>query len=187
MKTVLQALLRAQNDILDPVKNKSNPAFKSKYADLGAVLDACKEPLAKHGLLLVQTIEMTELRPVLLTRIYHAESGECIESRYPLPSEGTPQQLGSAISYSKRYSIMAMLAMQSEDDDGNAASAKPDPSSQVPLNDALLQTAQKKLSEAKTVAEIERVLKLTESLPAAQKEIIQTAAASARGRIGNKI
>lgn len=174
-----QAILRAQAKIQDPVKNKTNPAFKSKYADLGAVLDAVKEPLAAEGLLLMQMIQGALLR----TAIICTKTGQSVSSEYPLPTEGTPQQFGSAISYAKRYSIMAMLCLQSDDDDGQAASEGG--AQKTNTSSALLTNALDKLAKAKTAGEVTRIVGLTVSLagtPAAEQ--IKQAADAAMKRIG---
>lgn len=128
MKNVLQALKRAQARIEDPKKSKSNPAFKgAKYVDLNSVLAVIAEPLDSEGLVVTQTIEASptgadKYAHYLRTTLWHAESGESIQSDFPLPDSVTAQALGSAITYARRYSLMAMFVLGAEDDDGNAAS-----------------------------------------------------------------
>lgn len=128
MQNVLQALKRAQAKIEDPKKAKVNPHFKSKYVDLNAVLAAIGQACDEEGLVVTQTIDMLAGAPgkpdtnFLVTTLYHAESAEYIKSAFPLPADATPQQLGSAITYARRYSLMAMFCLGAEDDDGNAAS-----------------------------------------------------------------
>jgi hypothetical protein len=122
MKNVLQALLRASRKIEDPKKSKVNPAFKSKYVDLNSVLAAIGQALDEEGLVIVQTLEGVAGQEFLVTRLYHAESGEHLESSHPLPTGGTPQAFGSAMSYARRYSLMAMFNLgTADDDDGQAA------------------------------------------------------------------
>jgi len=120
------ALAKAQAVIEGAVKDRANPAFRSKYADLAAVWDAIREPLTKNGLSLVQMPDMVDGQPVLVTRLLH-ESGEWLEGTYPLnPVKTDPQGYGSAITYARRYAAMAVCGVCPEDDDGNAASGKSD-------------------------------------------------------------
>jgi len=119
------ALAKAQAVIEGATKGKVNPAFRSKYADLAAVWDAIREPLTANGLSLVQMPDMAEGDPVLVTRLLHS-SGEWLEGTYPLrPVKEDPQGYGSSISYARRYAAMAVCGVCPEDDDGNAASARP--------------------------------------------------------------
>lgn len=120
------ALAKAQAVIEGAIKDRANPAFRSKYADLSAVWDAIREPLTKNGLSLVQMPDIFEGEPVLVTRLLH-ESGEWLEGTYPLrPVKEDPQGYGSAITYARRYAAMAVCGVCPEDDDGNAASGKSD-------------------------------------------------------------
>lgn len=118
IKNLVTALLAAQAEIQQPKKNSVNPHFKSKFADLGECFDCVREPLRKHGLIVSQLVD----GHFLTTMLMHS-SGQYIASQHPLPAEGTPQQLGSAITYARRYALCAMLGLVAEvDDDANAAS-----------------------------------------------------------------
>jgi len=120
------ALSKAQAEIEGAVKDKANPAFRSRYADLGNVWDAIRIPLTKNGLSVVQMPSMQEGNgePLLITRLMHS-SGQWLEGSYPLrPSKADPQGYGSAITYARRYALMAVLGVAPEDDDGNAASGR---------------------------------------------------------------
>lgn len=132
MDNQLTALLTALNKVqgeLKPVeKSKSNPHFRSKYATLEDILEVAIPLLSKHGLVLIQSLAGTETSPTLETIIAHV-SGQNIKSTAPLfCKELTSQGLGSAITYMRRYSLMAILGISTtdEDDDGNRAS-KPVP------------------------------------------------------------
>jgi hypothetical protein len=97
---------------------KQSRADRYKYADLSTVLDAVREPLLANGLVVSQTFSELEL----VTTLWHV-SGESIESRMTLPSVETrglnaAQAMGSAISYARRYSLLALLNLAAEDDDG---------------------------------------------------------------------
>lgn len=121
--TFASAFIKLQAAIKPAIKDASNPAFKSKYADLGAVWDAVREPLTQHGFAIIQPTNFDERDMWLETIILH-ESGEKITGRYPLrPVKQDPQGYGSAITYAKRYALCAMLGVVADiDDDGNAAS-----------------------------------------------------------------
>jgi len=111
------ALAQAQGMMGNAVMNRINPHFKSKYADLAAIFDASRKPLSANGLAIVQTIE----NGVLHTRLLHT-SGQWIASEHPLPMSGRPQEIGSALTYARRYSLSALIGIAAdEDDDANAA------------------------------------------------------------------
>lgn len=116
-----EALAKAQGTIKNAVLNKVNPHFRSKYADLAAIFDAVRKPLADNGLIVTQTTEIREGGFVLVTMLAHS-SGQWIRSEYPLPSTGKPQEIGSALTYARRYSLSAIAGIAAdEDDDANAA------------------------------------------------------------------
>jgi hypothetical protein len=122
------ALSKAQGEIDGATKGKINPAFKSKYADLASVWDAIRAPMAKNGLAVVQAPNVDgEGRVTLCTTLMHS-SGEWLSSCYPVnPTKPDPQGVGSAVTYARRYSLMAMVGVCPEDDDGNAASGRHEP------------------------------------------------------------
>lgn len=121
---IAKALAAAQAEMSNATLNKTNPHFKSRYADLAAIRDAAIPALAKHGLAVTQLPDVTEDGFMLVTRLMH-ESGEWISSTYPLPTDlGKPQQMGSAQTYARRYSLAALVGISAEeDDDANAAEA----------------------------------------------------------------
>jgi hypothetical protein len=117
------ALAAAQGEMSNATLNRQNPHFRSKYADLAAVREATIPVLSKHGLALAQCTSFDgDGTFLLVTRLLHS-SGQWMESVYPLPMmPDKPQIMGSAISYSKRYSWTGMCGIASEeDDDGNHA------------------------------------------------------------------
>lgn len=116
------ALAKAQAEIQNAVLNKTNPHFKSRYADLAAVREAVTPALTKHGLSVVQMTGTDDSRMVVYTRLLHS-SGQWVQSAYPIISDTSkPQAMGSALTYARRYSLAAMCGIASEeDDDGNAA------------------------------------------------------------------
>jgi hypothetical protein len=110
------ALAKAQAAMKPAVINKVNPHFKNKYADLTAVLDAIRKPLAENGLSVTQTTEVGEGAFLLVTTLRHS-TGQWVSSAYPLPLAGKPQELGSALTYARRYSLSAMLCISADEDD----------------------------------------------------------------------
>ena len=118
-----KALVAAQGEFEAVEKSADNPFFKSKYADLPAIVRAASPILAKHGLAVTQMPGLEGDDDVLTTRLIH-ESGEWIESTMRLfLVKQDPQGQGSALTYARRYAYSAMLGIVTEaDDDGNAAS-----------------------------------------------------------------
>lgn len=115
------ALAKAQGVMGNAVMNRINPHFKSKYADMGSVLDAIRPPLSANGLAIVQPMQITESGLVLRTILMHS-SGQYIAAEYPLPTASNQQAMGSALTYARRYSIATLVCNASdEDDDANAA------------------------------------------------------------------
>lgn len=126
------ALAKAQATIKPALKDAANPYFKSKYADLASVYDACRDALAANGLAVIQRATGHGLIVGISTMLLH-ESGQWIEGSISVVLEegATPQHVGSALTYLRRYSLSAMVGVAPEDDDGNAASSRPAP----PAND----------------------------------------------------
>lgn len=124
MKELSAAMALAFAKIEGAVKGKTNPAFRSKYADLAAVVDAIKPALAEHGLWFRQLTHHADGGVCVETVIHHA-SGESLACG-PLfvpASKQDAQGFGSALTYCRRYSLMAAFGVPAEDDDGNAAAA----------------------------------------------------------------
>jgi hypothetical protein len=122
LSNLTKALVKAQSELKNASLNKTNPHFKSRYADLAEIRDTVMPVLSKHGIALVQYTQIGSAGFYLVTRLMH-ESGEMIESRFPLPDNtDKPQQMGSAITYARRYMMAAICGITAEeDDDGNAA------------------------------------------------------------------
>lgn len=116
------ALSAAQGEIEGAVKGKTNPHFKSAYADLASVWEACRAPLSKHKLSIVQPVSASGPQVTVTTILLHA-SGEWISADLTMTAQqSTPQAIGSCITYARRYALAAMVGIAPEDDDGNAAS-----------------------------------------------------------------
>lgn len=118
---LLGAMLSVQRQVAGVPKDSQGN--RSKYASLEAVADALREPCLQAGLVIVQAPgEYIEGTLALTTMIAHAESGEWMRSTLQLPVvKPDPQMAGSAISYSRRYSLMAIFNLPAVDDDGEAA------------------------------------------------------------------
>ena len=111
------ALSKAQGDMQAAIKDCVNPFYKSKYADLGSVWDAARPVLAKNGLCVMQTTEMVGDKIALVTTLAHS-SGQWMKSYLPLnPSKNDSQGVGAAITYSRRFSLSALVGVVCDDDD----------------------------------------------------------------------
>ena len=115
------ALSLAQAMMKAAPKNKINPFYKSKYADLDGVWDACREPLSKNGLSVAQFVTTAGPVVTVSTILLHL-SGESLRSDLSMKAKDeSPQAIGSTITYGRRYGLSAMVGISSEDDDdGNA-------------------------------------------------------------------
>ena len=121
IKAISPALLKAQEQITFASKDAANPHYKSKYADLPAVIDAVKPALNSQGIVFLQSCSPSEDGKLhLTTRLLHS-SGEWIEDTAvcPLPKQD-PQGYGSAVTYLRRYSLAALAGLYQADDDGEA-------------------------------------------------------------------
>ena len=117
-----EAISKAQGAMKKATRDSENPYFKSKYADLGSVLDACRDELAANGLAVIQLPTFREGKVVLEYILLHS-SGEWIGSELEMtPMKMDPQSIGSAITYARRYTLAPIAGVATEDDDGNAAS-----------------------------------------------------------------
>lgn len=126
-KELSTALLKAQGAMGKLLRDSNNPHFNSTYASLAAVLDTVRGPLTDAGLVLYQSATTDEGNVLVHSALIHAETGEAIEEVLSLPvAQRTPQALGSAITYGRRYLAMAMCGLAPDDDDANeAGNAKP--------------------------------------------------------------
>lgn len=101
--------------------------YSYTYAGLPEVMEHVRTPLYTCGLAVMQSVEQTDRGPAVTTRLMHT-SGQWIESDacvVPV-SKGGPQEVGSAITYARRYSLLAFLGLATEDDDGGKAQAAHD-------------------------------------------------------------
>jgi hypothetical protein len=123
-------LLAVQKQLVGVTADKTNPHFKSKYASLEAVIVEAKSALNDHGLIVTQLV----LEEFVHTQIIDSDNGFILlESKYPVISKDhtDPQKFGGGVTYAKRYSLLAILAIPEEDDDGNKSSQKKENPPQV--------------------------------------------------------
>ncbi len=122
------ALAKAQGAIKGAIKDTANPFFKSKYADLSSVWDACRDQLAANGLAVIQTPCQSDSGGIGIETMLAHSSGQWVSSQYSMPvAKLDAQGVGSAITYARRYALAAMVGVAPEDDDGNSATGKPAP------------------------------------------------------------
>jgi len=123
MEKIAPAFIKAKKEFGPALKDRTNPAFKSKYADLGACLDAVDDALLNNGIAVMQETFMDE-KGVTVETVFIHESGETLRGgKLHVPAaKQDPQGYGSALTYARRYSLQAACGIAPEDDDGNAAS-----------------------------------------------------------------
>ena len=148
--SVMTALLKFQGQVSKIKKDAKNPHFKSNYASLSKILEETNPVLTECGLVLTQHFDVD----VLTTMLCHAESGEFMQSDYPInvKDASNPQQLGSALSYARRYGVQSILNLNASDDDGSAAVA-PLQSAPVALEQLNLKSAKWKKGGEKFVTD----------------------------------
>ncbi len=117
------ALAKAQGEMESATKDSTNPHFQAHYASLNALRDACRKPLADNGLAIIQALSSGDGVVSVTTRLLHT-SGQWLQETLSLPlPTPTAQQLGSAITYLRRYALSGMLGLAAEDDDGEATTS----------------------------------------------------------------
>jgi hypothetical protein len=118
---ISSALLEAQRAIDHAIKNAVNPFFKCSYADLTEIIRVVKEPLNANNITFLQAVGFDGALPTVETILLH-KNGEYISTITPVycAKEKDPQAFGSALTYSKRYALMAILGLPTADDDGEA-------------------------------------------------------------------
>lgn len=136
-KEIAAALVKAQKQFDTAKKDRANPLFKSKYADLPSIMTACQAALGAEGVVIMQDVSGSPGSVSVVTKLLH-ESGQSLSSSplvFPVMpiklkdgtlQEVTPQTYGSAITYARRYSLAAMVGVVvDDDDDANHASGRP--------------------------------------------------------------
>lgn len=115
--------MKAQKQIKAATKNSNNPHFQSRFADLAAIFDACKEHLADAGIAIIQAPTSDGNKVTVTTRL--STEGQYYEADLEMTAaQPSPQAVGSCITYAKRYGLAAMAGVATEDDDGEAAEGR---------------------------------------------------------------
>lgn len=132
MKAISTALVKAQREFGPALKSSTNPHFRSKYADLSACIEAVIDALNNQGIYLMQLTDECE-GGVKVSTVFIHESGEQMSggSLFMPATKHDAQGFGSALSYARRYSLMAACGIAPEDDDGNQAT-KTAPTAAIP-------------------------------------------------------
>lgn len=132
IKQIAAALVKSQREFGPALKTSSNPHFKSRYADLSACVEAVIDALNANGIALVQQTHECE-SGVMVETVFVHESGETYSAgKLHVPAvKHDAQGYGSALTYARRYSLMAACGIAPEDDDGNAASKRTQAPAQV--------------------------------------------------------
>jgi hypothetical protein len=149
------ALAKAQATIRCAVRERVNPHFKSKYADLAGVWDACRESLSANGLAVSQGVATNESGVVVTTLLMHS-SGQWISEQLIVPMDKrNAHGVGSAATYARRFGLGAMVgvAPDDEDDDGNGAG----PACLTDADQLYIADANKAMGDAKTLAELDTI------------------------------
>jgi hypothetical protein len=137
MKSLIANMAKFQKDVPVIPKNKVNSFFSkggtiSKYADLAGVIDTCKPILNRHGLIVVQTMFVSDGHNCLRT-ILADSSGETMSSEMVLPDIADPQKLTAAVTYLRRCQYLAIVGLVAdEDDDGNSVGHQQEPRATPP-------------------------------------------------------
>lgn len=152
-KTLNSKLLDFQKKVGIIKKDAKNPHFKNTYASLTQILSEVKPLLTECGLVLIQPIDSNGVG----TTIIDFENGQKVETYISLPSNLSPQQLGSAITYFRRYTLASLLALEIDDDDAQMTN-KPVQQVVQPTVDEV----NAKIINAKTLAELKTMF---EALP----------------------
>jgi hypothetical protein len=150
MKEIATAFVKAQKAFGPALKTSTNPHFRTKYADLAVCVEAVIDALNANGIGLVQVMHECNDGVIVSTTFIH-ESGEIIDTgKLHVPAaKHDPQGYGSALTYARRYSLMAACGIAPEDDDGLAAHKPP-----AKLTDATLKALLADIADCKNEAEL---------------------------------
>lgn len=144
MKQISKALLDAQKEMGTALKDSKNPFFKSSYADLNSIREACMPSLNKHGIVVLQPTAFIDGKNFIKTILLH-ESGESIESLTEIiySKQNDAQSQGSGITYARRYGLQSFVNVGAEDDDGNKSST---PTKETPKTETVWLTEEQFMS-----------------------------------------
>ena len=142
-----ERVMAARAQIGALVKDAKNPHFRNTYVSLEAAIEQVFPVLSQVGLVLHQVVHGSTLRTTLHEVNANLQSARHLASEYPLPDLQDPQKLAAAVTYARRYSIVTILGLPCEDDDGNTASGR---APQQQARPAPRQTPQEPVSGAST-------------------------------------
>ena len=176
MKNIASALVKAQKAFGPALKTSTNPHFRSKYADLSACVEAVIDALNNNGIFLLQK-NYDCADGIMCETVFVHESGEMLECgivHFPAVKKD-PQGYASALTYARRYSLMAACGIAPEDDDGNKASRQVEKTAEKPGLDAkrLQGAIDKILAGQYTTEKLRDTFTLT---PAQDKQVIEAIA-----------
>lgn len=129
MKSLYKALAKFRQQLKQPAKDGSNPYLKSTYVTLDGVIKAVDTALEGTGLSYIQEAATSDGLPAVRTVLFHEDGGTMASGwlSLPLKNGATPQDVGSLLTYAKRYQLAAFFGVSSDvDDDGNSASSQGD-------------------------------------------------------------
>jgi len=164
MKLIAKALIEAQKEMGNAKKDSVNPFFKSKYADLNSVREACIPALNAHGIAVLQPTVHIDGKNFVRTVLLH-ESGESFESLTEIiyNKQNDAQAQGSGISYARRYGLQSLVNVGAEDDDGNKAVEQPKKPT-LELAGEKFDKAKKFISEGGAMEDIQKKYYLTDEV-----------------------
>jgi hypothetical protein len=176
------ALAKAQGTFVPADRSGKNPHFRSTYATLEAVISASREGCAANGLAIMQ-LPGNIGENIAVTTILGHSSGQWIESTfYMAPKQWDAQGAGSVITYLRRYALLAVLGIAPEDDDGEAAVARPATLSGRPVSKAY-PAVQPEAPPRKRAAQNGQ--EATENTVEETREVVLVQTAEERARLGS--
>ena len=132
-QSAIDCYVKAQKEMGKALKNATNPHYRSQYADLGNVLDACMEAFNNNGFMVTQPSGRDEGGDYVDTVVTHITDKSFTSRVHLVIEKQTMQGLGSAITYARRYGALQMAGIAPEDDDGNEASKTPRKELPIPI------------------------------------------------------
>ena len=156
-KQIASSFIAAKKAFNPALKDKTNPAYKSKYADLGACIEAVDDSFLANGIVMYQETFEDQSGVTVETVLLH-ESGEMIRcGKLHVPAaKQDPQGYGSALTYARRYSLMAACGIAPEDDDGNAASQQKPKQSPQKLTGSAIEDFVTTISDADSMDDLKK-------------------------------
>lgn len=174
---IATALVKSQGEMSKASKDATNPFFKSKYADLNSIREACIPALNSNGISILQPIIQEGGKNYVRTLLLH-ESGEFLDSftEVVCSKQNDAQAFGSALTYARRYGMQSMVNVGSEDDDGQKASQPAKPTLEPVYVDSLLNRMDmcKNLAELKQFFEALKPIEKQNQLIINNKEQLKT-------------